>query len=88
MGRNLETELPGGDLKSVGNSDSVVSEIQNQHSFESLLKLLYQSDRLVVMRAADAIEKITVDHPECLSCYTQYIFDLCNRCQQGVEMGI
>ena len=40
------------------------------------------------MRAADAIEKITVDHPECLSCYTQYIFDLCNRYQQGVEMGI
>ncbi|MGZ3945855.1 MAG: hypothetical protein ACXVJB_13000 [Mucilaginibacter sp.] len=75
--RNFEKILSGGDLRSIGNNDSVVSEIRNQANFDMLFKLLHHSDRLVVMRTADAIEKIAVDHPEYLSCYTQQVFDLC-----------
>lgn len=75
--RNFETALAGGDLRSIGNSDRVVSEIRNQADFDALFKLLFQGDRVVVMRAADAIEKITIDHPEYFGCRTQEVFELC-----------
>lgn len=75
--RNFETALAGGDLRSIGNSDRVVSEIRNQADFDALFKLLFHDDRIVVMRAADAIEKITIDHPEYLSLYIPQVFELC-----------
>lgn len=75
--RNFETALSGGDLRSIGNSDSVVSEIRNQANFDALFKLLFHGDRIVVMRAADAIEKITINHPEYLGRYTHEVFELC-----------
>lgn len=75
--RNFETALAGGDLRSIGNSDRVVSEIRNQADFDVLFKLLFHADRIVVMRAADAIEKITIDHPEYLGRRIQEVFELC-----------
>lgn len=51
--------LSGGDLRSVGNSNKVVAQVSDQHSFDKLFGCLFHTDRTVVMRAADAIEKIT-----------------------------
>jgi hypothetical protein len=52
--------LKGGDLRSIGQSNKIVSLIDNQESFDELFQLLSHSDRKVVMRSADAIEKITL----------------------------
>ena len=52
--------LKGGDLRSIGQSNKIASSIDNQDSFDELFQQLFHSDRKVVMRSADAIEKITV----------------------------
>ena len=52
--------LKGGDLRSLGQSNKVVASIDNQQGFDELFQLLFHPDRKVVMRSADAIEKITL----------------------------
>ena len=52
--------LKGGDLRSIGQSNKIASSIDNQESFDELFQQLFHSDRKVVMRSADAVEKITV----------------------------
>ena len=73
----LEKMLSGGDLRSIGQSNSVVAEIKTQNDFDKLFKFLFHSDRLIVMRAADAIEKITVNKPQYLSKHKKNILELC-----------
>ena len=70
--------LKGGDLRSTGQSNKVVSLIKNQESFDELFKEIFNADRIVVMRTADAIEKITLNHPEYLGHHKQDILQLCN----------
>jgi hypothetical protein len=57
---NMEELLKGGDLRSLGQSKLIVSQVSDQESFDKLFKQLFHKDRLVVMRAADVIEKITL----------------------------
>ena len=52
--------LKGGDLRSIGQGNKIASSIDNQESFDELFQLLFHSDRKVVMRSADAVEKITL----------------------------
>lgn len=68
--------LSGGDLRSIGKSNSVVSLIVNQQDFDELFKLIFLDDRLLVMRAIDAIEKITLKHPNYLIKHKHEILDL------------
>lgn len=58
MNRLLD-QLSGGDLRSIGNANAVVKQVRSQIQFDKLLEGLFHSDRLIVMRAADAIEKIS-----------------------------
>ena len=58
--------LKGGDLRSIGKSNYVVSLIKDQEGFDELFKQLFHANRIVVMRAADAIEKITINSPDYL----------------------
>lgn len=58
--------LSGGDLRSIGNNNLVVAGIKNQEQFDELFKYLFHNDRIVVMRAADAIEKVTIANPSYL----------------------
>jgi hypothetical protein len=44
----------------------LLARIQDQLSFESLFELLYHHERPLVLRAADAIEKVTIKHQEFL----------------------
>lgn len=71
--------LSGGDLRSIGKSNDIVLEIQGQKKFDDLFECLIHKERIVVMRAADTVEKITQTHPEFLSKHKKKIFQLCSR---------
>ena len=70
--------LSGGDLRSIGNSNFIGSEVRGQNDFDELFKCLFHKDRIVVMRAADAIEKITINNPQFLAKHKIQIIELCN----------
>ncbi len=58
--KQFEDMLKGGDLRSIGEANKVMKEVTNQGDFDILFKGLFHSDRKIVMRTADAIEKITL----------------------------
>ena len=76
---DFQKVLKDGDLRSIGKSDLVVSMVNDQKSFDELFVLLFGKDRKVVMRAADAIEKITIPHPEYLEKHKAAILELCSN---------
>jgi len=68
--KSIIEKLKGGDFRSIGNSNEVVEEVLNNPVlFDAVFKAMLNEDRLVRMRAADAVEKITRDHPEYLQPY-------------------
>lgn len=71
----------GGDLRSIGNVQEVITAIQNQEDFDQLFNLLFYKDRIVVMRAADAIEKITISNPGYLQNHYKQVINLCAMAQ-------
>ena len=73
---NFEKELDGDDLRSIGNANKIVSLVRDQSSFDQLFRLLFHAKRQIVMRAADAIEKITIQHPEYLTPYKKELFEI------------
>ena len=60
---NYEDALKGADRRSIGKSNLIAGNIHDQRSFDTLFDLLFHADRKVAMRAADAIEKITITNP-------------------------
>lgn len=73
---DFEKILSGGDLRSIGNSNAVVSQIHNQKDFDKLFKYLCHEDRIVVMHAADAMEKISINHPKYLAKHKRKLMEL------------
>jgi len=73
---SIHNKLKGGDLRSIGKANTIVSEIANQKEFDKVFKGLFDDDRLVIMRSADAVEKITVSHPEYLGKYKYKLIEL------------
>lgn len=71
-----ENLLRGGDLRSIGNSNTIALGIKDQNEFDKLIKCLFNKDRVVVMRAADAIEKITISRPSFLLKHKQKLLAL------------
>jgi HEAT repeat protein len=60
-------KLPGGDRRSIGRSAEAVADVLADASlFGELFQGMLHADPLVRMRAADSVEKITLDHPEYL----------------------
>ena len=78
---DYEKILTGGDLRSIGNVDTVVANIHNQYEFDRLFALLFHHDRILIMRAADAIEKITLEKPEYLKKHKEKMIDLCETAE-------
>ena len=76
---NLITYLKGGDLRSIADANKVVSLVKTQDDFENLFQYLFSKDRLVVMRAADAIEKITLNKLEFLKGHNQELINLVEK---------
>jgi hypothetical protein len=58
--------LQGGDLRSIANVQELRTHIKNQKDFDSLFQFLHSKDRVLIMRAADALEKISREHPNYL----------------------
>ena len=60
-------KLSGSDLRSIGQLDEVIQDTKNDPSlFEDLIYGMLNSDPIIRMRAADAIEKITVENSDLL----------------------
>ena len=72
-------QLQGGDLRALGNSNEVVKSIGDQHSFNELFQCIFNSDRIVAMRSIDAIEKISLSHPEYLKEHKSELLGLLNQ---------
>jgi hypothetical protein len=69
--------LKGGDLRSIGKANEIVRDITTQNDFDELFIGLNHSDRKVVMRTADAIEKITLEKFDYLQKHKKEIINLC-----------
>lgn len=68
--------LQGGDLRSIGQSNAVVLLVNDQASFDALFELLHHTERKLVMRSADAIEKISLLHPDYLGKHKKALLHL------------
>ncbi len=74
--KHLLEYLQGGDLRSIAGADEVVSLVKTPSDFDRLFQYLFSEDRLVVMRAADAVEKITLKKPEYLHGHSDEVIQL------------
>lgn len=78
---HIESILKGGDLRSVGQNHELVTSIKDQCDFNELFIYLFNKDRLLAMRSADAIEKITKKNPQFLYEHKAEILSLCYYAQ-------
>ncbi len=76
---NFDELLRGGNPRSLGLSNRVVSLIDSQDMFDNLFKYLFHPDRTVVMRAADVIEKVTLNNRGYLKSHTRELLDLSRK---------
>jgi hypothetical protein len=67
-----------GDLRSIGKSKMVIAKVKTQNDFDELFENLFHKDRSVVMRTADAIEKISSTTPLYLQSHRSEIIKLCS----------
>jgi len=69
-------KLSGGDLRSIGRVDEVVSDVLAEPAlFDELFYGMLNDDPLIRMRSADAVEKITQQHPEYLQPYKSILIE-------------
>ena len=63
-------------MRSIAGSNKIIPLIKSQSDFDKLFQYLFSTDRLITMRAADAIEKITLTKPEFLRGHNHEIIHL------------
>jgi len=85
MVKNFTDLLAGKDLRSLDNSSEILPLIDDQNSFDELFKYLYNTDRAVIMKAIDIIEKITLIHKEYLQKYKVEILSL-SKNAENIEL--
>lgn len=74
--QDIIEKLKGGDRRSIGRSEEVVLEVlENPGLFDSLIHGILDDDPVVRMRAADAVEKVTIDKQFLLQPYKDLILD-------------
>jgi hypothetical protein len=82
-GPALLRKLEGGDRRSIGRSNEVVADlIAAPGLFGAVFSGLRSGDPVVRARAADAIEKFTRGHPQCLLPYRKELIDPLARLDQ------
>jgi len=83
MGKMLNL-LKEGDRRTTGRvADAVRAAIGNANLIDELVELMSHSDPAVRMRAADALEKATVQHAELLMRHKDYLLDLIEEASQN-----
>jgi hypothetical protein len=76
-------KLEGGDRRSTGRSNKIVAEVlASPELFGALFAGLSVDDPVIRARAADAVEKISVIHPEYLRPYRARLVGEYARCEQ------
>ena len=76
-------KLSGGDRRSIGRVDEVVADVLRDPSlFERVFDGILSDDQIISMRAADAVEKITAQHPEYLQHYKEKLIKEVARIDQ------
>ena len=81
--QSLLKTLSGGDLRSIGRSNEVVARVIARPSlFRQLIQGLTSRDRIVRMRAADAIDKISLSRPELLAPHKRKLLELAARAEE------
>lgn len=73
---NIIEKLKGGDRRSIGKANEIVSDVLNNPTlFGVVFNSMLSNDPIVRMRAADAIEKITEERPEYLQPYKMVLIE-------------
>jgi hypothetical protein len=76
-------KLQGGDLRSIGKVDEVVSDIlRNNALFPQLFEGMCNADSVIRMRAADAVEKITRINPTWLFPFKKRLIEEVSQIEQ------
>lgn len=75
-GDNFAHLLLGKDLRKLKGAGKAVQAVRDQASFDALFKLLFHHERPLVMRAADAVEKISASHRHYLEPHKKQLLDL------------
>ena len=80
---DILSKLQGGDRRSIGNVDAVISAVlKTPDLFKYLVKGLFEDDLIVRMRAADAMEKISLDNPDLLQPFKRKLIQLMQNSRQ------
>ncbi len=83
MAASLIERLKGGDRRSLGNANSIASEIEhNDVIFSEAFEAIFGSDPIIRMRAADAVEKATKHNPGLLTDFKKEILKRAPQCIQ------
>jgi hypothetical protein len=81
--RNILSLLEGGDRRTIGQSDQVAEIVSGDPKlFSRLIAGLWSADPLVRMRAADAAEKVTREHPDFLQPHKKELLGLMSEATQ------
>jgi len=76
-------KLRGDDLRSIGKADEVVQNILNDPSlFEEVFEGMLNKDPVIRMRSANAIEKVSVKHPEYLQPFKSKLINHVSKIEQ------
>jgi hypothetical protein len=76
-------KLRGDDLRSIGKADEVVQDILNDPSlFKEVFEGMLNKDPVIRMRSADAIEKVSVKHPEYLQPFKSKLINQIPKIEQ------
>ncbi len=76
-------KLAGADRRSIGKSNEVIAEVlANPQLFGIVFEGMLADDPVLRMRCADAIEKITVAHPEYLQPYKRKLIQQVAKIEQ------
>lgn len=73
---NFAHLLLGKDRRTISKAGNVADLVADQASFDELFALLFHHERNLVMRAADAVEKVTRQHKEFLVPHKNQILSL------------
>ena len=75
---SLTRLLLGEDLRTIRQNGVVVKSIHDQGTFDELFSLVFHHERPLVMRAVDAVEKVTAKHPGLLRSHKNQLLELLN----------
>jgi hypothetical protein len=80
---NILSRLRGGDRRSIGKVSEVVADVRKKPDLlKDLVTGLFDEDPLVRMRAADAMEKISLENPQSLQPFKTQLIRLARQTQQ------